>query len=148
MRSRWFYILPAGFAGALMAIQGGLNSFLGKIIGLTQAVFSVHLLATVTVFILLIPVIVRGTIFANMTKVPWYLWLAGPIGVAITYGVAASFPKLGAGKATTAIVSCQLLTAYLIDHLGWLDLPPRPLQSVHLVGILLLAIGVHLLWRN
>ncbi|HEX2952995.1 MAG TPA: DMT family transporter [Bacillota bacterium] len=148
MRQRLLFILPAGIAGALMAVQGGLNALLAKIIGLTEATFSVHFLATITALLLLIPSFLKGINLGTLSKVPWYLWIGGPLGVAITYGVVISFPKLGAGKATTAIIACQLLTAYLLDHLGWLDMPVRPLRPVHLIGILLMALGVHLLWQE
>lgn len=131
-----------------MAFQGGLNTYLSKLIGLSGATFSVHLSAAILALLLLIPSFVKGFDFGSIAKVPWYLWIGGPLGVAITYGVAMSFPKLGAGKATTAIVACQLLTAYLLDHFGWLNMPVRPLRSVHLIGILLLALGVHLLWHE
>lgn len=131
-----------------MAFQGGLNSYLAKIMGLIGATFSVHLLAAISALLLLIPSFIKGFDFGVIAKVPWYIWMGGPLGVAITYGVAMSFPKLGAGKATTAIVACQLLTAYLLDHLGWLDMPVRPLRTVHLIGIILLALGVHLLWHE
>ena len=147
MRSRWLHLLPAGIAGAMMAVQGGLNALLGKLIGLRATVFSVHFLAAVTALLLLIPAFFKGSAFRNLSKAPWYLWFSGPLGIAITYGVAVSFPKLGAGRATTSIVTCQLIAAYLLDHFGLLNLPVRPFQTVHLFGILLLAVGVYFLWR-
>ena len=148
LRQRLFFILPAGIAGALMAIQGGLNSLLAKMIGLLDATFSVHLLATLSLAPFILYRWLSNAHWDKISKVPWYLWLGGPIGVAITYGVAASFPRLGAGRATTSIVVCQLITAFILDHFGFLDLPIRPLRSTHLVGILLLGVGVHLLWRK
>lgn len=147
LRQRWLMVLPAGIAGALMAIQGGLNSLLAKSIGLLEATFSVQLLAAITLLPILIPRLING-LPDGLAKTPWYAWLGGPIGVAITYGVAMSFTRLGAGKATTAIVACQLITAFLLDHFGWLDMNTRTFRPVHFAGIALIAVGVHLLWRK
>lgn len=130
-----------------MALQGGLNSCLAKSIGLLEATFSVQLLAAITLIPLLIPKLIRG-LPEGLSKTPWYSWLGGPIGVAITYGVAMSFTRLGAGKATTAIVACQLITAFLLDHFGWLDMEIRAFRPIHFGGIALIALGVHLLWRK
>ncbi|MBA2133184.1 DMT family transporter [Hydrogenispora sp. UU3] len=43
------FLLVAGLAGALMAVQGCLNSYLGEKLGLIPATFSVQLLGTLTV---------------------------------------------------------------------------------------------------
>jgi transporter family-2 protein len=145
---RLFFIVPAGIAGALMAVQGGLNSLLAKTIGLLDTTFSVHLLATLSLLPFIIYHWLTSATWDRIIKVPWYLWLGGPIGIAITYGVAVSFPRLGAGRATTSIIVCQLITAFSLDHFGFLDLPVRPLRVTHLIGVLLLGIAVHLLWKK
>lgn len=130
-----------------MAVQGGLNSLLAKSIGLLEATFSVQLLAALTLVPILLPRLLHG-LPNGLSEAPWYAWLGGPVGVGITYGVALSFSRLGAGKATTAIIVCQLLTAFLLDHFGWLEMEARAFRPVHLLGILLMAAGVHLLWRR
>ncbi|HHZ20318.1 MAG TPA: DMT family transporter [Firmicutes bacterium] len=144
MRKQLFFILPAGLAGALMAIQGGLNGLLGKTIGLTETTFAVHLTGLVTILPFFLTKL-NSLSLAKLSKVPWYAWLGGSLGVLIIYGVALSFPRLGAGKATTAIVAAQLFTAFLLDRFGWLDLSPRPFRTMHLVGIALIAVGAYLL---
>lgn len=136
-------ILLAALAGALMAIQGTLNSVTGKIIGLWEGTFSVHLLGTVTAGILLL--FLGDGNFSKAGEVPWYAWLGGPIGVAIIFGVTASIPKLGVGIATTAIIGAQLLTAYCIDHFGLFGIANIPFNLVKLGGILLIMVGAKIL---
>ena len=116
-----------------MALQGTLNSILGKTIGLLAATFSVQLVGAVTAGILLL--CLGGAEFGKLASAPWYVWLGGPIGVAIIFGVAFSIPKLGVGMATTAIIGAQLLTAYLIDHFGLLGMDRIPFNFIKLGGI-------------
>lgn len=137
------WLLIAATAGSLMAIQGCFNSILSKTIGLQGGTFSVHLIGLVAAGILFL---IMGT--GNLAKIgtaPWYSWLGGIIGVAIIVGVAVSIPKLGVGVATTAIISAQLLTAYLIDHFGLLGMETIPFNLVKLGGIALIVVGAKIL---
>ncbi|TCL63762.1 transporter family-2 protein [Hydrogenispora ethanolica] len=136
-------LLFAAASGALMAIQGTFNSVLGKVIGLLEGTFSVHLIGTITAGILLF--FLGNGSFAKMGSVPWFAWLGGPIGVAIIFGVAVSIPKLGVGVATTSIIAAQLLTAYLIDHFGLFGMEHIPFTMLKLGGIILIVVGSKLL---
>jgi transporter family-2 protein len=136
-------LIYAAMAGALMAAQGTFNSITGKIIGLWEGTFSVHLLGAVTAGILLLS-FGNGN-FHKLGEVPWYAWLGGPIGVAIIYGVAISIPKLGVGVATTAIIGAQLLTAYAIDHFGLFGMTAIPFNLAKLGGIVLIVAGAKIL---
>ncbi len=136
-------LLLAALAGALMAVQGTFNSITGKIIGLLEGTFAVHLLGTVTAGVLLL--LLGNGSFSKLGNVPWYAWLGGPIGVAIIFGVAGSIPKLGVGVATTAIVAAQLLTAFCIDHFGLFGMEHIPCNLVKLGGIVLIVVGARIL---
>ena len=136
-------LLFAASAGMLMAVQGTLNSITGKIIGLLEGTFSVHLLGTITAGILLL--FLGNGSFAKAGTVPWFAWLGGPIGVAIIFGVSISIPKLGVGVATTAIIGAQLLAAYLIDHFGLFGMNQIPFNLVKVAGILLIVAGAKIL---
>jgi transporter family-2 protein len=136
-------LLMAATAGALMAVQGTFNSITGKIIGLLEGTFSVHLLGAVAAGILLL--LFGNGSFQKYGEVPWYAWLGGPIGVAIIFGVAVSIPKLGVGVATTAIIAAQLLTAYAIDHFGLFGMTVIPCNLVKLGGIILIVVGAKIL---
>ncbi len=142
------FLLIAGVAGALMAAQGCLNGYLGEKLGLLPATFSVQLLGTLTVGILLLLFGKGGGLFSAAAKVPLYYWLGGPIGVGIIYGVAVAIPKIGVGNATTGIIFFQLLTAYLIDHFGLLNQETVALTWGKALGVLLMVGGAFLLLRR
>ena len=139
LKGKLIPLLLAAGSGALMAIQGTFNSVLGKIIGLLEGTFSVHLVGTITAGALLL--FLGNGHWSKFNTVPWFAWLGGPIGVAIIFGVASSIPRLGVGVATTAIIGAQLLTAYLIDHFGWFGMEPIPFNLYKLGGIILIVVG-------
>lgn len=142
-KGKILYLIMAAASGSLMAIQGTFNSILGKVIGLLEGTFSVHLLGTITAGILLL--FFGNGSFAKFSSVPWFAWLGGPIGVAIIFGVAFSIPRLGVGVATTAIIGAQLLTAYLIDHFGLFGMEQIPFGLYKFLGIVLIVVGSKML---
>ena len=127
-----------------MAVQGSINSALGKNIGLWETTFLVHLTAAIILFIIL--AVINSNINRDIfTRVPWYLYVGGAMGVLITYGVVLSIPQLGVAVATTSIIVGQVLTACLIDHLGLFGLERVSFTWIKLAGILFLAVGARLL---
>lgn len=145
MAGNVFALLIAAVSGIAMAVQGAFNSAFGKIIGLLEATFIVHVTAGLTVGILLFGFGLGEGSLAKSINAPWYLWLGGLIGVLITYGVVASIPKVGAAIATTAIIVGQVTTALLIDHFGFCGLQKIPFTWLKLVGVALLAAGAKLM---
>lgn len=134
-------LLVALLSGVAMAIQGSLNSALAKILGLLEATFIVHLTATILLIILIFVLRINHGDFSNYNQAPWYLYLGGAIGVAITVGVVLSIPKLGVATATTAIIVGQVTTACLVDQFGLFGLQKIPFTWTKLLGIILLAAG-------
>ncbi|KYO69283.1 DMT family transporter [Thermovenabulum gondwanense] len=140
----YVFIIFAMVSGALMAVQGGMNTGLGKFTGTAGSTFLVHLSAA---FIMLMVLLLRidKANFKNLGRLPWYYFLGGVLGVLITYLVIISMRKLGAGAATTSIIVGQVLTACLIDHFGLFSLEKTPFTWLKLLGLFLLAAGAKLL---
>lgn len=141
----YFFLVIAVLAGVAMAVQGALNSALGKIIGLWEATFLVHLSATIVLVLIIFLLKIGEGDFALYHKAPWYLYLGGIVGVLITYGVVSSIPKLGAATATTAIIVGQVLTALIIDQLGLFGLKEISFTWMKFLGLILLSVGARLL---
>ncbi|NMB10716.1 MAG: DMT family transporter [Firmicutes bacterium] len=146
MTSRLVALLIAALAGALMALQGSLNSALGKLAGLWEATFLVQITGTLLA-VGLLPLVGDGSL-KKLWSGPWYTWLGGVLGVAIVFTVAASIPKVGVASATTAIIVAQVLTACIIDHFGLFGLQPLPFTWWRWVGGALLAAGGWFLLRQ
>jgi transporter family-2 protein len=130
-------LIIALLAGATMAIQGSLNSVLGKVLGLVQGTLVVHIVGLMAALALYLAK--SGPI--PLKEAPWYTLLGGALGVLIIYGVAVSIPRLGVVSATTAIIVGQVTTAALVDHFGLFTLEPVPFTWLKALGFVLLVAG-------
>ncbi|WP_027339113.1 DMT family transporter [Halonatronum saccharophilum] len=138
--------LIAAISGAAMALQGALNSVLGKVVGELESTFIVHIIATLVVALVLFIFNLGKGDLGEALSAPWYSYLGGILNVLILYGVIFSMPRLGVANATTIIITAQILTAITIDHLGVWGLEKVGFQWVQLVGLIFLSIGVKLLF--
>lgn len=138
-------LLISFVAGVAMAVQGSVNTGLGKIIGLLEAAFVVHVTGTAAlVAALFLLRLGRG----NLNKwagAPWHFYLGGIIGVIIIYGVVAGISRIGVARATTAIIVGQVGAALVIDHFGFFGLERLPFSWPKAAGIALLAAGARLM---
>lgn len=144
-------VLPlamAAVAGVIMAIQGSMNSALGKVVGVWEATFIVHLIGLLFVVIVLFLFRVGSGNLSDFTQAPWYVYFGGILGVLIIYGVAMTMPKIGVAPATTAIIFGQVITASLVDHFGLFGLEKIPFSYWTLLGTLLMAGGAWMLLKN
>lgn len=146
--SNWTALLIPVAAGALMAVQGVLNTLLNKNLGLWPATLLVHLLGLAGVGAVLIFTGTGFPTWGKISTVPWYAYLGGFINVAIIATVVLGISRLGAISATTAIIVGQVSTAALLDYLGLAGLTPKQPHWTHLAGLLLLVIGARLLLQK
>ncbi|MEG1501526.1 MAG: DMT family transporter [Clostridiales bacterium] len=139
------FLLIAAAAGVLMAIQGSMNGALGKIVGMLEGNFIVHAIALLAVVILLFVIGLGKGDLGKVDEVPWYLFLGGLINVAIIYGVMYAIGNIGAGAATTAIITGQLAMALIIDCLGLFGLQQMPMSWGKAIGLALMAVSARLI---
>lgn len=139
------YLCLAAAAGILMAIQGSVNGALGKIIGPWEGNLLVHAIGLLLVALLVFVFGVGQGGFSRIREVPWYLYLGGLISVAIIFGVMTSIAQTGAAKATTAIITAQLVAALAVETFGLFGLQQSPLTWSKGAGVLLLGIAARLL---
>ncbi len=144
MNSYMTALIIAAVAGIAMALQGSLNSILGKTVGLLETTFIVHIVGLLAIGILFALQVGEGNL-GMVTKAPWYTLPGGILGVMIVYGVAASIPAVGVAAATTAIIVCQLAAAAVIDHWGLFGLQTIHLNWYRAGGLLVLITGAYLM---
>lgn len=141
-------LLIAALAGVTMALQGSLNTALGKVIGLLEATFVVHLVGLMLAGLLVFVLRLGTGDWHRYDDVPWYFYLGGVLGVMIIYGVVKSIASVGVAAATTAIIVGQLLTAALVDHLGLFGLERIPFSWYRVAGTVLMAGGAWMLLKK
>lgn len=139
-------LVIAAIAGLLMAVQGSINSALGKTTGVLEATMIVHIVGTAIAIMLLLSGFRTGELH-RWNAAPWWSYLGGVLSVALTYGVARTIPQVGAAAATTAIIVGQVATAALIDHFGWFGLEAFGFRWINGLGLALLAAGAYCLLK-
>jgi bacterial/archaeal transporter family-2 protein len=135
-------------AGSFIALQAPINGMLGRTVGTFAAAsvsFSIGTAALVAITVLV------GGGFGDLGEargLSWYYLAGGVLGALYVTSALATVRVLGAGGATAATITGQLVTAVVLDRLGALGLEQRPLSAARLIGIVLLAVGTYLVVRE
>ncbi len=145
----YLYTSMAFFVGFMLPVQVGINVELARFINspvlatlISFAVGAVFLGASVLVFKVPFPAI------GHVTAMPPWAWGGGLIGAAVVLGSIIAGPEIGALALVGILLAGQLIASVLIDHYGWLGFPIQKMNSVRLVGVLLLVGGFLLIRRN
>ena len=134
--------------GGMVALQGPINSGLGKTIGNQQAAF--FSFATGTIVLAVIAGLAKGgfgQIADAKTLAPQYL-IGGLLGACYVSTVLVTVRTLGAGGIVAATIAGQLTVSVVIDQLGILGLDKDPISVSKAIGVLLLAAGTFLVVRG
>ena len=142
------YYLLSFIAGALLTIQVGMNSTLGRVAGnMRFAVLVSFLVGTVG---LLIYFAASGTAVparASLAAVPAWAWFGGCLGAFYVAIATVVGPRIGAAALLALAVFGQLCASLLVDQFGWLGFPLRPISPTKIAGAALLLGGVGLIVR-
>jgi transporter family-2 protein len=135
--------------GTWLAVQGPLNADLARRLGHPLLGASVSFaVGLASLLILIFASGLRLPPLPDLRAVPLHLWFGGCLGVAYMVTVIVLTPRLGVAMVLSLAVAGQMLTALLIDHVGWFNLDPRPVSATRLLGALLLVAGVVLMTRR
>ncbi len=140
------YLAIAALSGAAMALQGTLNTALGKIVGTWESTLVVHVIGALASLLLIMVLGIGFGFFTKLSQVPWYGYLGGILNVVIIFTVVTAMSQIGVGNATTAIITAQLITALVIDCTGAFGMKQYSFHYRDLAGVAMLAIGAHILF--
>lgn len=138
-------------AGAALAVQATMNAQLGVLL-------KNSMMGTSIVFLFSLVFAISATLLsakqypnlAEIKSVPLYLWFTG--GALSAFGVGLFYyliPKMGVGSMMSYALSGQILIAILASHLGWFDLPIKPINTYKVIGAILLIAGIVLInWES
>lgn len=142
------YLLSAFVVGALLPVQVGVNSALGRLVGKP-------LLAALTNFV--VGIVALSALAVAMGQVqgagslrgaPWWLFVGGLIGASVVVSGVVVAPKLGGALFFAAIVAGQLAAGLLLDHLGAFGLRQAPISPGRVLGVVAVLAGVYLIHRS
>ncbi|AZC16125.1 MULTISPECIES: DMT family transporter [Pseudomonas] len=143
----WLLCLPF-VAGALIALQAGVNGQLAKQVG------SVFVAAMISFFVgtmalLLLVLIQRETPSLSALKgLTWWHWCGGLMGAFFITVAAFAGPRIGALLFMTLVLAGQLSMALALDHFGWAGFREAPISLGKMAGLLLIILGVVLIRRG
>jgi bacterial/archaeal transporter family-2 protein len=146
---RFFLLLCALAAGALLPMQAGINAQLKQHLGTpVQAVCVSVVVSAIALWLYLLIARVPFPTFAAMAEVPPWVWVGGGLcGAAYLPLTLVLAQRLGAGTLFALVIAGNMLMSLTLDHFGWLGLPMHPVNPIRLFGLALLVIGVVLI-RN
>ena len=145
---RGLAVVLTAVVGGMVALQGPINSQLGKTIGTFQAAF--FSFATGTIILAVIAGLARGgfgQIADARTLAPQYL-IGGALGACYVSTVLVTVRTLGAGGIVAATIAGQLTMGVIIDQFGLLGLDKDPISAMKAIGVVLLAVGTLLVVRG
>lgn len=128
-------------SGALMSIQGVLNTGVTKQTSMWVSTGWVQLTAFLTCLILWY-FSGREDISGLLNVQPKYLLLGGIIGAFITYTVVRSMSTLGPAKAALIIVVSQIFVAYAVELFGLFGVERVGFEWKKLIGAVVAIIGI------
>jgi transporter family-2 protein len=139
------YVVLVGFIGGIaVAVQASLAGIITQQLGVLEnalVVFGGGFLVALVLMLLN-----QGGKLKSLGSLPWYAFLAGPLGIVIITSIGYATPRIGLAGTLTLIVASQLIIGVLFDHFGWLT-PIRPLDLGRLIGVLFLFLGTWIVLR-
>lgn len=134
-------LLIALLSGAMMSIQGVLNTEVTKQTSIWVSAGWVQLTAFFTC-VLLWFFYDKSPVGAIFEVRPIYMLAGGIIGALITYTVIRSMDGLGPAKATLLIVVTQIVVAYGIELFGLFGVDKAPFEWKKLLGAAVAVVGI------
>lgn len=136
------WILLVFLAGALLPLQAGLNTRIGKELQspawASLISFGVGLIA-MCCFVLLTN---QKMSIPGMSGVPGGYWIAGTLGAFYVTVMVLAFPRLGAALTFGLIIGGQLTLSLLLDHFHILVQERHSINIYRIFGLLLIISGV------
>ena len=133
-------MLTALISGLLMSVQGVFNTRVSEKAGLWFTTSIVHFTAFIVCIIVLF--LTRDANMMGLRTVnKWYL-LGGVIGAGISYTVIVAMAHLGPSFAVMLILIAQMISAYLIELLGWFSTEKSPFVWTKLFGVGIMVVGI------
>lgn len=145
MASALSFIIVVGLVGGIaVAVQASLAGIITEQIGVIENALIVFGGGFLVALILIL--LNQGGKIKAWQTLPWYAFLAGPLGIVIITSIGFAIPRIGLASTLTLIVVSQLIIGVVFDHFGWLTVL-RPMDLNRFLGILFLFFGTWIVLR-
>ncbi|MBB4077735.1 transporter family-2 protein [Lewinella aquimaris] len=146
---QFLLFLMAVVAGAMLAVQAGLNSGIGKAV--KSPVYGALISFVTGGIALLVYCLVTRVPLGNLRRafeLPWYYWMGGVLGGFYVFAIIVLAPRLGVALTIGLTVAGQMVFSLVIDHYGMMGIPQQSINWLRVAGITLIIGGVVMLRTN
>jgi transporter family-2 protein len=143
---KWFSLVLAFSAGAVLPLQAGINSQLRTYAGSPLiAAFISFLVGTVLLFAMTLVLRLPWPSLSALAQAPWWAWLGGLLGAILVFLAIVLAEQLGAAVMVALIITGQMIVSLLLDHYGLVGYTRNTLSPVRIIGTVMLLSGVFLI---
>jgi transporter family-2 protein len=143
---KWFSLVLAFSAGAVLPLQAGINSQLRTYAGSPMiAAFISFLVGTVLLFAMTLVLRLPWPSLSALAQAPWWAWLGGLLGAILVFLAIVLAEQLGAAVMVALIITGQMIVSLLLDHYGLVGYTRNTLSPARIIGTVLLLSGVFLI---
>lgn len=133
------YKTLATLDGVLVALMVAFNGLLASRIGNEPALLAIHIVGFIGTIILLLA---SRKSLCTMKGLPYYLFIAGALGIFNVLFNNLSFGKLGATLTLSLNLVGQLIASMAIDHYGLLGLIRNRINFKKVIGMTVMILGI------
>lgn len=133
------YKMMATLDGILIALMVVFNGLLASRTGNSQSLIIIHVVGLLGTTLLLIG---SRNKLKSIKGIPFYLFIAGALGIFNVLFNNISFLKLGATLTLCLNLLGQLIASMIIDHFGLLGQQVNKINSTKLFGISIMILGI------
>ncbi|WP_270087700.1 DMT family transporter [Sphingobacterium sp. SYP-B4668] len=139
------WIVLALLAGAVLPLQGGLNTKLGKIVESPIHASTISFIIGALGLIIYMLITQQHAVMQNLRSAPAAVWSGGILGAFYVTIVVLAFPKLGPGLTFGLVVAGQMVISLALEHFNILVAQQQSLSWGRIAGICVVILGVILI---
>lgn len=145
IKFNWFILLAVA-VGAFVPLQASLNTLLGSYMKTPLMATLINFLVGLFTAVIVMMVFFRESFpgVSELSKVPWYGFVAGVLGVLFITTVVVLTPRIGVTNMLAGAMVGQLIMSVIFDHFGWFGMPQQNISWTRILGILFLVVGIWL----
>lgn len=125
--------------GSLLAFMISANGIIGEAASNYASSVIIHFIGLLGIVGVLI---LRKSNFKNLRSIPLWTYTAGLIGILTVLFSNISYTHLGVSLTVALGLLGQSITALLIDHNGWFNLPFNRFNKKKIVGFIIILVGI------
>ena len=135
-------LLLVFLGGVAVALQAPINASLGHASGNT--VFAAAASFLIGFIALMLILVLRGNYpqIQPLKQLPWWVWSGGLLGAFYVWAALSNVQKIGVLTLIAAVIAGQLITALVIDAIGFDALAKREVSWQRVASVLLVFGGL------